>query len=259
MVEIVVRIEQHHQISITFNLILFFLLFTLVIFLISFYKFITLSHSIYSAGYIVLSAMFDAVDPSIGIIALQNILSINFFELFSIFILDGITKIVIIGFILASFLNIFSNINIKSKLNLFNIKKLKKHVIICGFSMLGEELSSELKQRNIPFVIIDKDPVKIEMLNDLKYLTVYGDFTLKKILLNAAIDNAKYIVFGTKNDYYNLLGLITAKDLNKNIKIISRATDNTSIKRIEEISEGKHIIPEEIAGTEIANKLIDIL
>ncbi len=259
MAEKLVKIEQDHQINITFNLVFLFLTITIIIGLVSFHEFFLISHNKFTAGYITLTTMFDAIEPSNVSINIINIMNFDFFELFSVLIIDGLTKIVIIGFIMASFINLFTSINIKSRLNMLNIKKLKNHIIICGFSMLGEELSNEFKLKKIPFVIIDKDPLKIEMLNDLNYLTVLGDFTEDGILIKAGVMNTKYIVFATKHDYYNLLGLIAVKNLNKNIKVISRATDHQTIKRLEDVLIGKYIIPEEAGGTEIGKKILSML
>ena len=48
-------------------------------------------------------------------------------------------------------------------------------------------------------------------------------------------------------------------NLNKNIKVISRATDHQTIKRLEDVLIGKYIIPEEAGGTEIGKKILSML
>ncbi len=253
-----VKVELFDKQNASLEMILLFSLISVFIFLLSFHELTVINHNVYSSGYITMSAMFDAVNTNVGIINITSLLSTNFFIIFVVLVMDGITKILLIGFIMASFIEAFTNIDIKSKLEIHGIKKMKDHVIICGYSMFSEELTQELKLKNINFVIIDKELIKIEMAKDLKYLAINGNFLSDEVLLNAGIQRAKYIVFGVKSDYSNLLGIITAKNLNKNIKIISRATDHISIKYFEDISIGKYFIPEYIAGNEIGFVLLEL-
>ena len=41
------------------------------------------------------------------------------------------------------------------------ISRLQDHVIICGFSRLGQDLANQLRHREIPFVVVDTSPEKI--------------------------------------------------------------------------------------------------
>ncbi|MCL5106038.1 MAG: NAD-binding protein [Candidatus Marsarchaeota archaeon] len=240
------------------EMVLLFTLISVFIFLFSFHELISINHNAYASGYLVLTAMFDAVDTNISVINITNMLSFNFLVVFIVLVMDGITKVLLIGFVMASFIEVFTSIDIKAKLQVHDIKKLKNHVIICGYSMFGEQLTIELIQKKIKFVVIDRDPVKAEMLKDLKYLSLTGNFLSEEILADAGILNAKYIVFGVKSDYSNLLGVITAKKLNKNINIISRAVDNAAVRYLNDISPGKYFIPEYIAGNEIGFTLLEL-
>ncbi len=240
------------------EMLLLFTLISIFIFLFSFHELTVIDHNAYASGYLILTAMFDAVDTNVGVINITNLLSFNFLVVFTVLIMDGITKVLLIGFVMASFIEVFTSIDIKARLQVHDIRKLKNHVIICGYSMFSEQLTTELIQKKIKFVIIDKDPIKTEMLKDMKYFSVTGNFLSEEILIDAGILNARYIVFGVKSDYSNLLGVITAKKLNKNINIISRAMDDSAIRYLNDITPGKYFIPEYLAGNEIGYTLLEL-
>ena len=83
-----------------------------------------------------------------------------FYGFVAISLVDGLAKAAIIGFLIAAFINLLSSIDLKSKIEMITVKHLKGHVIVCGYSMLAERLSSDLKKDKIHFVIIEKRPGK---------------------------------------------------------------------------------------------------
>lgn len=76
---------------------------------------------------------------------------------------------------------------------------MKDHYIVCGFGRVGRQISQELANRHVPFVIIDKDPQRIEQaekdgflfVQDLESVLVgctffcHKPFTSSRVRLNA--------------------------------------------------------------------------
>lgn len=106
---------------------------------------------------------------------------------------------------------------------------IKNHVIICGYGLVGEMVADILAQHDIPFVVIENDPSKIDRLSKAEVKAIHGDATLARSLREANISGAKAIAIVMDDDAKNLFCVITAKSLNSKIVIVTRANE-TDIK-----------------------------
>ncbi len=130
------------------------------------------------------------------------------------------------------------------------IGKLKNHVIICGYGKYGKEIALHLLQHDIPFVIIDADPDVIEEIRQdkLNLLFIHADATMDDTLKNAGIDRAEAIISALPDDSENVYIVITAKNINPGINIISRASQVKSQKTLLLAGATHVIMPEQIGG-----------
>ncbi len=217
-----------------------------------------ISHNAYASIYYTISSLFDANGGNAGTYiasVLGGRVGYLFYWFIGISLVDGIAKAVIVGFLIGAFINLLSNIDLKSKFENITMKHMKGHVIICGYSMLAERLCADLKKSRIHFVIIDKSPEKVNLLRDLKFNVLEGDFTERKTLENASLMNARAIVFATESDFVNLLGIVTAHHMNQNVKIISRSISESDIKKMQRGGAALCLIPEVVAGIEIGENI----
>lgn len=244
--------------NIAARVIIALLVAALILTILSIVSIYLISHNIYAASYYTLSALFDANGEGSSVFiasVLGNGLSYPFYAFFAVSVIDGLAKAVIIGFLIAAFINLLSSIDLKSKLGVITTKHMKGHVIICGYSMLAERLCNDLKKDKVHFVIIEKDPEKINLLRDLNFNVVEGDFTDQKTLENASINSAKAIVFATESDFTNLLGIVTAHHANQKVKIISRARIETSVRKMQRGGASLCLVPEVVAGIELGESI----
>lgn len=109
------------------------------------------------------------------------------------------------------------------------ISSLSSHVIICGFGRNGNQAAERLKAYNRPFVVIEKDREVIEKFED-EILFVDGDANEDDTLIEAGIDRAQYLITAMPDDAANLFVVLSARQLNNNLFIISRASQITSQK-----------------------------
>ncbi len=215
------------------------------------------AHNEYMAGYFTAEALLDAsgfgADASIA--TQVTPFSNAFYLVMGTAMVDGIAKSVIVGFVLAAFISFITNIDVRSRLGFIATKNAKNHVIVCGYSMLAEKLCRDLKERYMPFVVIEKDPERASTLRDLGYNTVNGDFTDKQVLEDASIDTARAIVFATESDFINLLGIVTARHMNQKVEIITRVRDEAAITKMHRGGASFCLVPEEVAGMEIGRRI----
>lgn len=140
----------------------------------------------------------------------------------------------------------------KMHLNLIknSIDKLSDHVILCGFGKYGKEIASHFFEHNIDFVVIDNDPEEIEQIqkSEEKILYLHDDATHDEALIKAGIKKASAILSALPDDSDNVFIVLTARQLNPKIDIISRAMHPKSEKKLLMAGANHVVMPEQIGG-----------
>jgi voltage-gated potassium channel len=135
------------------------------------------------------------------------------------------------------------------------ISSLKSHVIICGFGRNGIQASERLKAYKKSFVIIEKDKEVIERFES-NVLFIEGDANDDEKLMDAGIENAQYLITALPDDAANLFVVLSARQLNKDLFIISRASQITSQKKLLLAGADKVIMPDKIGGDHMASLVV---
>ena len=105
------------------------------------------------------------------------------------------------------------------------IKELKGHVIICGYGRVGSKALETLQEHNHQFLIIEQDQEIIDYFrNETTFNCLKGNATHDELLTKSGIENAEALITTLPSDADNLFVVLTARELNKNLKIISRAS-----------------------------------
>ena len=220
----------------------------------------SITHNFFASSYYTFAALFDTNPSTSGATIAADIppFSSGFYALLAISALDGVVKAVIIGFVLATFIRSVMSIDLSSRINAAAASRMKGHVIICGYSMLAERLCKELKKDGVRFIVIDKNPEIVELLGELGYRVVNGDFTDAHVLNAAMLRASKAIVFATESDFNNLLGVVTAKHAYPNAKIITRASDEINISKMKRGGAQVCLVPEVVAGQELGDSMLKL-
>jgi voltage-gated potassium channel len=132
------------------------------------------------------------------------------------------------------------------------IQHLNDHVIICGFGRNGKESAQILHDNNIPFVILEE---KIELPTDLTFKVphfIKGDATQDEVLLKAGIKNARALITTLPVDADNLFVVLTSRQLNQGLTIISRASNDSSVNKLKIAGATNVIMPDKIGGAHMA-------
>lgn len=132
------------------------------------------------------------------------------------------------------------------------INHLKDHVIICGFGRNGKQTAEIFDNNHIPYVLIEKSTQDASNKSQHGYY-ICGDATNDETLMEAGIKKAKYIVSTLPADTDNLFVVLTARQLNPDIKIISRATNDTSVSKLKVAGANNVIMPDKIGGAHMAS------
>jgi len=158
---------------------------------------------------------------------------------------SSITKFVLDG----EFNEFFKN----RKLNA-TIDKISDHVIICGYGRNGRQAAQVLKKHNKRFVVIENSQIVTTTLNHkFSELVITGDSTQDEVLIKAGILRAKALITTLPVDADNLFIVLSARNLNKNLTIISRASEDNSDTKLKIAGANNVIMPDRVGGAHMAS------
>lgn len=177
---------------------------------------------------------------------------------FTIFVIVG--GLLVIGYslsVLTEYLfnkNIFNQI-INKKLQQ-KIDKLSGHIIVCGYGRNGKQAVTKLQTYNKPFVIIERDDDLLENLAHEGKFFVKGDAGSDESLIKAGIERAAYLITALPSDADNLYVVLSARQLNAKLVIISRASQDSSYKKLKLAGADNVIMPDKIGGDHMASLVV---
>ena len=128
--------------------------------------------------------------------------------------------------------------------NMNQIKKLKNHYIVCGGGRVGHHLAELLRKEKKTYVIVEKDEFNINQLRKKGYLVYEGDSLEEETLKDVNVKNAKALMSVLPESEKNILVILTAKELNKNIKIYARSNKEEYIKKMKKAGADFVVTPE---------------
>ncbi|MGY3794841.1 potassium channel family protein [uncultured Aquimarina sp.] len=136
------------------------------------------------------------------------------------------------------------------------ISKLENHIIIVGYGRNGKQAADKLSAYNKPFLIIENDKAVIEKYQSDERFFLEGNATEDSVLIEAQIKKASCLICTLPEDADNLFIVLSARQINKDLKIISRASQDASYKKIRLAGADNVIMPDRIGGDHMASLVV---
>jgi voltage-gated potassium channel len=136
------------------------------------------------------------------------------------------------------------------------INRLKDHYIICGYGRIGAYICQEFRDEGLPFVIIEREEKVIQGMEEGGLVYIRGDATDEKTLIDAGVERAKGLITAVASDADNLYITLTARELNPDLYILSRATDENAQKKLLTAGANKVVSPYLIGAHRMAMALL---
>ena len=179
-------------------------------------------------------------------------------KVFTIFLI--LTSISVFGYTISSFTEYIISGQLFKQLKLKKvqktIEKLEGHTIVCGYGRNGKQAIVKLKNYQKEYVVIEHDKSLIENLDNNEVLNVEGDATTDEILLRAGIKKADNLITALPSDADNLFVVLSARQLNKNCTIISRASKESSYNKLKIAGADNVIMPDKLGGIHMASLVV---
>jgi voltage-gated potassium channel len=131
-------------------------------------------------------------------------------------------------------------------------KKMEKHIIVVGYGRNGKQVIEELISRKMKVVVVDKNHSIVINNMGMPATFIEGDATEDEILIKAGIKSARSLITTLPNDADNLYVVLTARSLKHDLKIISRASSESSERKLRMAGVDSVVMPERVGGAHMA-------
>ncbi len=136
------------------------------------------------------------------------------------------------------------------------IAALENHVIICGYGRNGKEVAQKMRMHQKPFVVIENVKEIVERYKASDIPIIQGNAIDDEVLKEAKIYKAKYLITALPEDADNLFIVLSARQMNKDLKIISRASKPSSYRKLRLAGADNVIMPDKIGGDHMASLVV---
>ncbi|HPQ91254.1 potassium channel protein [Mesotoga prima] len=179
----------------------------------------------------------------------------------SIVILASITIVVYAVSNITAFL-VEGRVNkmIRRRRILKTIEKLENHFIVIGGGDLGSTIAHEMSKRNNDVVIVEKSEERLKDLTSReggKLIYVSGDATEEETLKSAGVEKAQGLMSCLPDDVDNIFVVLTARGMNKSMKIISKVAHRENINKLNYAGADKVIPIQEIGAHRMVTMMLN--
>jgi len=136
---------------------------------------------------------------------------------------------------------------------------LDKHVIVCGAGRTGTHVASELLRAGCDVVIIEHNKDNLEGLHKAHgdaFLAIEGDATDDRVLKDAGVETARGLVAALRQDQDNLFVSLSARQLNEQLRIVSRANADRVAAKLKQAGADAIVSPTNIGGRRMAQEML---
>lgn len=136
------------------------------------------------------------------------------------------------------------------------ISALSDHYIICGSGELAEVIIKKFIDENLNFVVITDNIKDLDDYSHHDVLVIEGHSTEESILEHAGINKAKGLISTLDSEVDNIVTVLTARNLNKEIYIIANSISKSGNEKLLKVGANKTLSAVEISGKRMASLMI---
>lgn len=127
-------------------------------------------------------------------------------------------------------------------------RDISEHVVICGFGRVGQTVARFLTTEAIPYVAIERDPIRTQEAITAGENVLFGDGRNKDILKKLAISKAKLVIITFNNFHSSMQVLSVCRDLAPEVKVLIRTRDDNKMGELKAAGAAA-VVPETLEGS----------
>lgn len=175
-------------------------------------------------------------------------------RLWTIFLVVG--GVSIVGFMVTRSIEFFTDAGLVEgrrvrKMNKI-IDKLRGHYVVCGFGRVGQQVVENFEAAGVQVVVIDRED-RDNRLEALQIPFVLGNAEDESALIRAGIDRASGLVACVDSDTENVFITLTARQLNPQIRVIGRASNEETARKLTLVGAERVVSPYVASGRRMAH------
>lgn len=132
-----------------------------------------------------------------------------------------------------------------------NMARMSHHVVVAGFGRMGEVVCKELEEARVEFIIIENSLQRFAVAEERNYPVLNANAADEDALKAAGLDKARVFISLLSDDADNILAVITARDINPGLIIITRALDAANEKKMSRAGANRVVSPYELSSHRI--------
>jgi len=136
------------------------------------------------------------------------------------------------------------------------IDSLKNHIIVVGYGRNGKQAVQKLTTYGKPFVVIEKDEEVVNKFQSESMPFIQGNANEDEVLIEAGVFRASTLISALPDDSDNLFVVLSARQMNASMKIISRASEETTYQKLKFAGADNVIMPDKIGGDHMASLVV---
>jgi voltage-gated potassium channel len=133
---------------------------------------------------------------------------------------------------------------------------IKDHFIVCGYGRIGSIIASQLRQQNVPFVIVERDPARLQAAMMDGLLAVQADASHEDVLKRVGIETAKCLIAAVGTDAENVYTVLSARVLRPDLFIVGRAEGEDATRKLLRAGADRVVSPYQIGAVQMAQTAI---
>lgn len=136
------------------------------------------------------------------------------------------------------------------------IAECQDHVIVCGYGRMGRTICREIEGEGVPCVVVENDPDRVHAALTDGEMVVEGEASDDDTLLQAGLMRARGVVCAVDSDAGNMFITVTARGLNPECNVISRAENERAARKLEHAGAALVVSPHQMAGRTVASAVM---
>ena len=136
------------------------------------------------------------------------------------------------------------------------IDNLKDHVIVVGYGRNGKQAVQKLTTYKRSFVVIERDEEIVNRFQSEEMPFILGNANEDEVLIEAGVKRASTLISALPDDSDNLFVVLSARQMNTAMKIISRASEETTYRKLKFAGADNVIMPDKIGGDHMASLVV---
>jgi voltage-gated potassium channel len=132
------------------------------------------------------------------------------------------------------------------------LETIKDHFIICGYGRIGSIVARQFNRQGVPYVVIERDPERLQVAIDEGALGVEADASREDVLKRVGIDRARGLIAAVGSDAENVYAVLSARVMRPDLFIVGRAGTDDATMKLKRAGADRVISPYQIGAIQIA-------